>query len=339
MRPDLAEVLRELVDRLGVRDRRRAREEEVVDHPLEHVRERQERQRDRVASSRRRASSTSRRSTRSSRASGSRPSARPSCRTCRSSSRGRAGRTDDARSSQASGPRARAARPFWTTVSNGVACPALHGTWSRTIDVLELRAAVADVEDLLELDRARDDDDLRERVPQDVLDLRREVASCRSARSARRARASRSPSSATRAGSPRGSRRGPPGRRRGARARARGPACARRTSAAESGVQAPSDLRDEEVRLPARGGEAEVVEESFRGKRFDHVRVRPIMPERSPLGGAREGRQRPHETRARPRSPRGSRRGPPGLRRLVRPGCGRTRPRRPRRRRSPSARR
>ncbi len=49
MRLHLAEILRELVDRLGIRDGRGAGEIEVVDHSLEHVGEREERKGHRVA--------------------------------------------------------------------------------------------------------------------------------------------------------------------------------------------------------------------------------------------------------------------------------------------------
>ena len=77
-------------------------------------------------------------------------------------------------------------------------------------------------------------------------------------------------------------------------------------SAAESGVQAPADLRDEELRLPARGGEAEVVEREFsrEGVRSRSCPLRLCRRRSARCGRAVRG---PHEIdEARRRSPRES---------------------------------
>ena len=338
MRLDLDEVLRELVDRLGVRDGRGSREEEIVDHPLEHVRERQEGQGARVARhvEERRARGDVRHEVlvRQNRA----------LRLARG-----AGRVDhrrevtrkDRRRALLEGARVRA-QGREALLDHGRERRGLPRAPRHVVEndhVLELGAAVADIDHLLELDRARDDDDLRERIPQDVLDLGREVA--RVDRHAERAE----------------------GKRREVRHRPLGPVLRedrdavvpvdaeerepqREALRALSEVRGrerrpgPADLRDEELRLAARGGEAKVVEQSFRGKRFEHdLPIHYAGDGRRPAAGEEKGsRAAAPRSRARRRSLAGSPREPPPAA-PVPPGCGRTRPPRPRRRRSPSSRR
>ena len=332
MGPHLGEVLRELVDRLRVRDRRRARKVEVVDHALEHVRQGQERERHRVVRDveERRARRHVRHEipVRQDGALGL--------------SRG-AGRVDhrrevareDGRRALLEGARVGAQRGE-ALLDDGLERRRLSRAPRHVVEddhVLQVGASVADVHDLLKLDAVRDEDDLGERVAQDVLDLRREIARVDRHASARRERAPRNPPSATRAGSRRGSRPGPPGRPRGGRGRGRAPACASPNSDAESGVQEPPTFDTRRSAFPLETAKQEVVQESLRGKGFEHVSSTHYAGERPQT--ARTVRPR---ARLRASGPRISAEHP-GPAAPNRPGCARRPPRRPRRRRSPSSRR
>ncbi len=338
MRLDLDEVLREHVDRLGVRDGRGSREEEIIDHPLEDVRERQEGQGARLARhvEERRARGDVRhevfmrqnRALRLTRSAGCVDHRRVITR-------------KDRRCALLEGARVRAQGPEALLDHSGErrGLPRAPRHVVENDHVLELGAAVADIDDLLELDRARDDDDFRERIPQDVLDLGREVA--RVDRHAERAER----------------------KRREVRHRPLGPVLRKNRDAvvpvdaeerepqgealrALSEVRGrkrrpgPAGLRDEELRLAAGGGEAKVVQQSSRGKRFEHDlpthyagegRRSAAGPEKGPRAAAPRSRARRRSLAESPREP------PPAA--PVPPGCGRTRLPRPRRRRFPSFRR
>ncbi len=170
----LLETLREPVEGLRVRDRRRAREVEVVDHPLEDVGERQERERH-VAGpdvEERRAGRHVRDDV-PVRQDGSLRLAR------------RAGGVDHRRPVAALDRGGALLEGGLVHAEGGEPLPddglerrrllLAPGRRLHDEDVLQVPAPFPHVEDLLELDRIRDDDDLRHRVLQDVLDLRSEV--------------------------------------------------------------------------------------------------------------------------------------------------------------------